>query len=123
MVSAGALAWEAEGPGLDQPGEEAVTGGPKSHLPMVIFCLVLFVCLVICFLFVCVFLNFFSFPMRTSRQWSRLPREAVPALPMQVFKTSLDQALGSLVSPLSLSRMLDQRPPKVAPNLICPVNP
>lgn len=82
-LRAGALTWGAEEPGLAQPWEKAITGGLKSHstasLPDVgvtehrergsdwtgeIF-----------------------FPMRPGSQWSRLPKEAVPALSLKVFKT------------------------------------
>ena len=37
------------------------------------------------------------FTMRMVRSWNRLPREAVDALSLEVFKARLDGALGSLV--------------------------
>ena len=37
------------------------------------------------------------FPMRVVRYWNRLPREAVDALSLEVFKARLDGALGNLV--------------------------
>ena len=37
------------------------------------------------------------FTMRVVRCWNRLPREAVDALYVEVFKVRLDGALGSLV--------------------------
>ena len=37
------------------------------------------------------------FTMRMVRSWNRLPREAVDALSLEVFKARLDVALGSLV--------------------------
>ena len=37
------------------------------------------------------------FTMRTTRCWNRLPREAVDAPSLEVFKARLDGALGSLV--------------------------
>ncbi|KFO71824.1 hypothetical protein N303_00105, partial [Cuculus canorus] len=39
--------------------------------------------------------NFFT--MRVVRHWHRLPREAVAAPSLEVFKARLDGALGSLV--------------------------
>ncbi|KFO81399.1 hypothetical protein N303_01609, partial [Cuculus canorus] len=39
--------------------------------------------------------NFFT--MRVVKHWHRLPREAVDAPSLEVFKTRLDGALGSLV--------------------------
>ncbi|KFO82647.1 hypothetical protein N303_13810, partial [Cuculus canorus] len=39
--------------------------------------------------------NFFT--MRVVRHWNRLPREAVDAPSLEVFKARLDGALGSLV--------------------------
>ncbi|KFO71009.1 hypothetical protein N303_09198, partial [Cuculus canorus] len=39
--------------------------------------------------------NFFT--MRVVRHWHRLPREAVDAPSLEVFKARLDGALGSLV--------------------------
>ena len=37
------------------------------------------------------------FTMRVVRCWDRLPREAVDAPSLEVFKATLDSALGSLV--------------------------
>jgi len=37
------------------------------------------------------------FTERVVRCWNRLPREVVDALSLEVFKTSLDGALGNLV--------------------------
>jgi len=37
------------------------------------------------------------FTMRLVRHWNRLPREAVSAPPLEVFKARLDGALGNLV--------------------------
>ncbi|KFZ69276.1 hypothetical protein N338_05857, partial [Podiceps cristatus] len=37
------------------------------------------------------------FPMRVLRHWNRLPREAVDAPSLEVFKARLDGALSSLV--------------------------
>ena len=37
------------------------------------------------------------FPMRVVRQWNRLPREAVDAPSLEVFKARLDGALSNLV--------------------------
>ena len=37
------------------------------------------------------------FTMRVVRCWNRLPRQAVDALSLEVFKVRLDGALGSLV--------------------------
>ena len=37
------------------------------------------------------------FTERVVRCWNRLPREAVDALSLEVFKTRLDEALGNLV--------------------------
>ena len=37
------------------------------------------------------------FTERVVRNWNRLPREVVDALSLEVFKTRLDGALGSLV--------------------------
>ena len=37
------------------------------------------------------------FTERVVRCWNRLPREAVGALSLEVFKTRLDGALGSLI--------------------------
>ena len=37
------------------------------------------------------------FTMRVIRCWNRLPRQAVDALSLEVFKVRLDGALGSLV--------------------------
>ncbi|KFQ39214.1 hypothetical protein N332_03045, partial [Mesitornis unicolor] len=37
------------------------------------------------------------FPMRVVRHWHRLPKEAVDAPSLAVFKARLDRALGSLV--------------------------
>ena len=37
------------------------------------------------------------FTVRVVRCWNRLPREAVDALSLEVFKARLDGALGSLV--------------------------
>ncbi|KFO72745.1 hypothetical protein N303_04503, partial [Cuculus canorus] len=39
--------------------------------------------------------NFFT--MRVVRHWHRLPREAVDALSLEMFKARLDGALGSLI--------------------------
>lgn len=39
--------------------------------------------------------NFFT--QRMMRHWNRLPREAVDALHLEVFKASLDGALGDLL--------------------------
>ncbi|KFO75324.1 hypothetical protein N303_08484, partial [Cuculus canorus] len=39
--------------------------------------------------------NFFT--MRVVRHWNRLPREAVDAPSLEVFKARLDGALGSLI--------------------------
>ncbi|KFO75547.1 hypothetical protein N303_13772, partial [Cuculus canorus] len=39
--------------------------------------------------------NFFT--MRVVRHWHRLPREAVDAPSLEVFKARLDGALGSLI--------------------------
>ncbi|KFO73294.1 hypothetical protein N303_06910, partial [Cuculus canorus] len=39
--------------------------------------------------------NFFT--MRVVRHWHRLPREAVAAPSLEVFKARLDGALGSLI--------------------------
>ncbi|KFO78165.1 hypothetical protein N303_10561, partial [Cuculus canorus] len=39
--------------------------------------------------------NFFT--MRVVRHWNRLPREAVAAPSLEVFKARLDGALGSLI--------------------------
>ncbi|KFO71030.1 hypothetical protein N303_09220, partial [Cuculus canorus] len=39
--------------------------------------------------------NFFT--MRVVRHWKRLPREAVDAPSLEVFKARLDGALGSLI--------------------------
>ena len=33
----------------------------------------------------------------TMRQWNRLPRDVVGALPLETFKVRLDQALGNLI--------------------------
>ncbi|KFW10589.1 hypothetical protein N326_02389, partial [Eurypyga helias] len=38
-----------------------------------------------------------SFPERVVRHWNRLPREAVDALSLDVFKARLDEALRNLV--------------------------
>ena len=37
------------------------------------------------------------FPVRLVRHWNRLPREAVEAPSLEVFKARLDGALGNLV--------------------------
>ncbi|KFQ95745.1 hypothetical protein Y956_15458, partial [Nipponia nippon] len=37
------------------------------------------------------------FPMRVVRHWNRLPREAVDAPSLEVFKAGLDGALSNLV--------------------------
>ncbi|KFV04165.1 hypothetical protein N340_02412, partial [Tauraco erythrolophus] len=37
------------------------------------------------------------FPLRVVRHWNRLPREAVDAPSLAVFKARLDEALGNLV--------------------------
>jgi len=37
------------------------------------------------------------FTMRVVRCWNRLPREAVDALSLEVFKTRLDRALSNLI--------------------------
>ena len=37
------------------------------------------------------------FTRRVVRYWNRLPREAVDALSLEVFKTRLDGALGNLI--------------------------
>ncbi|KFQ21028.1 hypothetical protein N332_14457, partial [Mesitornis unicolor] len=37
------------------------------------------------------------FTMRVVRHWNRLPREAVDALSLKVFKARLDGALGNLI--------------------------
>ncbi|KFZ52272.1 hypothetical protein N321_04456, partial [Antrostomus carolinensis] len=37
------------------------------------------------------------FTQRVVRHWNRLPREAVDALSLEVFKARLDGALGSLI--------------------------
>ena len=37
------------------------------------------------------------FTVRVVRHWDRLPREAVDALSLEVFKVRLDEALGNLI--------------------------
>ncbi|KFQ06321.1 hypothetical protein N330_06022, partial [Leptosomus discolor] len=37
------------------------------------------------------------FTLRVVRHWNRLPKEAVDAPPLEVFKTRLDRALSKLV--------------------------
>ncbi|KFZ49676.1 hypothetical protein N321_01262, partial [Antrostomus carolinensis] len=37
------------------------------------------------------------FPMTVMRHWNRLPREAVDASSLEVFKATLDEALSNLV--------------------------
>lgn len=37
------------------------------------------------------------FPMRTVKQWNRLPTDLVQSLSLEDFKTQLDKALGNLV--------------------------
>lgn len=60
--------------------------------------------------------------MRTTQQWSRLPREAVLSQSLEVVKTRWDSPVQSvLTSGLSaLSRRSDWTLPEVPSNLNCP---
>jgi len=51
----------------------------------------------IIFLFFIFFACFHAFTMRVVKHWNRLPREAVDAPSLEVFKARLDGALSNLV--------------------------